>query len=246
MTRPFLIAVQFLTRVPVPLRRPPSEQEIGRSLAFYPLVGLLLGVVLAGCAWLGSDLDAMLRAALLLSLWVLVTGALHLDGLADSADAWAGGAGDSARTREIMKDPCCGPVGTVFVVLVLVLKFAALAQFDGQADLAALMVIPMLARASVTLLFITTPYVSPEGLGTALATAHSRIANLGTIALAVLLTAITAGTAGFWLLLGAVIVLAAARMLMCARLGGTTGDTAGALIEITEAITLTIVAARLS
>ena len=246
MTRPFLIAVQFLTRVPIPLRRPPSEQEVGRSLAFYPLVGLLIGVVLAACAWLGSDMDAMLRAALLLSLWVLVTGALHLDGLADSADAWAGGAGDSARARAIMKDPCCGPVGTVFVVLVLVLKFAALAQLDGQADLVALMVIPMVARASVTLLFITTPYVSVEGLGTALAMAHSRIANLGTIALAVLLTAITAGIAGFWVLLGAVVVFTVARMLMCARLGGMTGDTAGALIEITEAMTLVIGALALS
>ena len=80
--------------------------------------------------WLAALLlegaSPLLQAALLLALWVALTGALHLDGLADSADAWLGGFGDPARTLEIMKDPRSGPVAVVVLVLLLLLKFSAL------------------------------------------------------------------------------------------------------------------------
>src|SRR5699024_7527202 len=86
--QPFLIALQFLTSLPVRLSGMPAPQAVGRSLLHYPLVGLLLGLVL----WLGSlaieGAALPLQAALVLAAWVALTGALHLDGLADSADAW--------------------------------------------------------------------------------------------------------------------------------------------------------------
>jgi adenosylcobinamide-GDP ribazoletransferase len=103
--RPFLVALQFLTRLPVHMPEPPDEREIGQSLLYYPLVGLLLGLMLAALAWAMRDGSSMLHAALLLAMWVLMTGGLHLDGLADSADAWVGGQGSRERTLAIMKDP---------------------------------------------------------------------------------------------------------------------------------------------
>ena len=111
----FLIALQFLTRLPVRLPEAPGEQDIGRSLLYYPLVGLLLGFTLAALAWALGE-GTLLHAAILLAAWVLMSGALHLDGLADSADAWAGGQGDRERSLAIMKDPACGPAGAVALI----------------------------------------------------------------------------------------------------------------------------------
>src|SRR5690606_32208859 len=99
---------------------------LGRSLLFYPLVGGLFGVLLLAFNALLDGAPLMLHAALLLTAWVLLSGGLHLDGLADSADAWLGGFGDRERTLTIMKDPRSGPIAVVTLVLVLLLKFSAL------------------------------------------------------------------------------------------------------------------------
>ena len=114
---PWWVALQFLTRLPVRLAGMPSPQQIGRSLLWYPLVGLLIGLLLFALQQLLGGLSLMLQAALLLAVWVGVSGGLHLDGLADSADAWVGGFGDRARTLEIMKDPRSGPIAVVVLVL---------------------------------------------------------------------------------------------------------------------------------
>ena len=92
----------------------------------------------------------------MLLAWVGVTGALHLDGLADSADAWVGGIGRSHRTLAIMKDPRSGPAGVVAVVLLLVLKFAALASLPGARGCRWFLA-PMLGRTALTAAFVTTP-----------------------------------------------------------------------------------------
>jgi adenosylcobinamide-GDP ribazoletransferase len=111
----------------------------------------------------------LLHAALLLTVWVLLSGALHLDGLADSADAWLGGFGDRERTLTIMKDPRSGPIAVVTLVLVLLLKFAALLALIEQQHALALIIVPLLGRSALLGLFLTTPYVRAGGLGQALA-----------------------------------------------------------------------------
>mgnify|MGYP002870254812 FL=1 len=120
--QPFLIALQFLTCLPVRLRSMPEPQQIGRSLLYYPLVGLLLGALLCLFGIALGNAAAPLNAALLLAAWVWLTGALHLDGLADSADAWVGGFGDRERTLAIMKDPRSGPVAVAVLVLLLLVS----------------------------------------------------------------------------------------------------------------------------
>jgi adenosylcobinamide-GDP ribazoletransferase len=107
---PLLIALQFLTRLPISLAGMPAPQQIGRSLLWYPVVGLLLGLWLVGLQQLLGDTPLPLQTALLLAVWVGSTGGLHLDGLADTADAWVGGFGDRQRSLEIMQDPRSGPI----------------------------------------------------------------------------------------------------------------------------------------
>ena len=233
--RALLVALGFLTRIPVPSAVFGDARAQARSLAWYPAVGLLLGALLASLAWLLRDAAPLLRAALVLLAWLVLTGALHLDGLADSADAWVGGMGDRARTLAIMKDPASGPMGVTAIVAVLLLKFAALASLPARAW-PLLVLVPLLARAAAVGLFLTTPYVRPGGLGAHLQRAP-RVACVLAI-VASLACCVPARGRGAWMLLAALLVFALARRACLRRLGGCTGDTAGALIELTEAALL--------
>lgn len=234
---PLLVAVQFLTRLPVRLPRMPSPAEQGQSLLWYPLVGLAIGWLLAAAAWIGGELPAQLLAALLLLLWVWISGALHLDGLADTADAWIGGFGDRERTLEIMKDPRSGPIGVTAVVLTLLLKYAALVSVLDAGLWWALLLAPWVSRALLPLLLLTATYVRPGGLGASLAANLPR-EWLPRVLLANALFMLLLG-GGAWLgVLGALLMFCWWRRRLNARLGGTTGDTAGALVEPTEALVM--------
>lgn len=169
MLRPFLIALQFLTRAPIRLGEAPAALEIGRSVPYFPLVGLLVGMLLAGLAApVTPRIPHLLGAALLLAVWVFTSGALHLDGLGDSADAWIGGQGSREKTLAIMKDPYCGPAAVVTLVTVLLVKFAALAAIASPGNWIRFVLAPLLGRTALPLLFLTTPYVRPGGLGSAM------------------------------------------------------------------------------
>lgn len=227
---PLWIALQFLSSLPVSLPGMPAPREVGRSLLWYPLVGLLFGLLL----WLASHFlqgtPAPLHAALLLTLWVLLSGALHLDGLADSADAWLGGFGDRERTLLIMKDPRSGPIAVVTLVLVLLLKFCAIWVLVERGIGAQLLLAPLIGRAAMLGLFLSTPYVRQGGLGQALAEHLPRQAA-GWVLLGCMLFCLFLGG---WIVVVALAVFAWLRQLMCRRLGGTTGDTAGAMLELLE------------
>lgn len=230
----FLVALGFLTRIPVPASGLIDAPARARSLAWYPAVGAVVGGLLAAMAWLLPDDRSLMSAALLVLAWTFVTGALHLDGLADSADAWIGGMGDRARTLEIMKDPRSGPAGVTAVVLVLLLKFAALASLPSP--WLSLWLAPVLARTALTAAFLCTPYVRAGGLGAGLSEAP-RSACIVALCAGVACCAL-AGWRGFIALGCAVLVFVLWRRACMKRIGGTTGDTAGALIEINEASVL--------
>ena len=231
--QPFLIAVQFLTCLPVRLNGMPEPHQVGRSLLYYPLVGLLLGAVfwLLGLG-LASAAPA-LQAALVLTAWVGLTGALHLDGLADSADAWLGGLGDRERTMTIMKDPRSGPMAVTVLVLLLLLKFVALWTLIQQGLLLALLLAPLMGRGALLALFLTTPYVRPGGLGQTLVERMPR-AGVSVVLAAVVLGCLLAGASGWMALALTAVTVFMVRRSLCKRLGGTTGDTAGALLELVE------------
>ncbi|WP_339543701.1 adenosylcobinamide-GDP ribazoletransferase [Pseudomonas sp. RA_35y_Pfl2_P32] len=235
---PLWIALQFLSSLPIRLPGMPSPQELGRSLLFYPLVGLLFGGLLWGLNGLLAGAPALLHAAILLTVWVVLSGGLHLDGLADSADAWLGGFGDRERTLAIMKDPRSGPIAVVTLVLVLLLKFAALLALIEQQATVGLILAPLLGRTALLGLFLTTPYVRAGGLGQALADHLPRQAGRRVLLLSALACVLVAGWSGVIALLAAAGVFVGVRHLMQRRLGGTTGDTAGALLELLEVAVL--------
>lgn len=238
---PLLIALQFLTRLPVRLPGMPEPRQVGQSLLWYPMVGLLLGLLLLGAAFLLEGHPVLLQAALLLALWVGLSGGLHLDGLADTADAWVGGYGDRERTLDIMKDPRSGPIAVVVLVVVLLLKFAALVALVDAGQLLPLLLAPWLARGMLPILFLTTPYVRAGGLGQALAEHLPRrelpvwLAVQGGVMLVL-------GWLAWMSLVVALVAFAWLRGRFVRRLGGTTGDTAGAMVEVVEVAVLVAVA----
>ena len=236
--RALLIALQLLTRLPVPSPTDCTPRDRGRSVLYYPLVGLLVGALLWLLNYVLGQSDAGLRAALLLVAWVLLTGGLHIDGLADSADAWLGGQGDRQRSLDIMKDPRSGPAAVMLVTLVLLVKFAALGALLAQGVWPALLIAPLLGRAAIIGVFLTTPYVRANGLGAEPAQQLPRRGALFVLILCAVAVISLEAVRGVVLLGVSIAGVFLLRRMMLQRLGGTTGDTLGATCEITEALVL--------
>lgn len=226
----FQIALQFLTIIPVSYANA-SDQQLGRSLIFYPVVGLIIGLILAGVISFLPVSYSLLSAALLLSAWVLLTGGLHIDGLADSADAWLGGIGSKQRSLEIMKDPAAGPIAVIVLGLSLLLKLALLEIVISSGQTYALIWSIILARTAMPLLFLTTDYVRPNGIGAVL----KNYLPVNEVKWMLILTTVIAFFClGFTPLLLGLIVFLLLRYAMEHRLDGFTGDTAGAMVELLE------------
>ncbi|WPL17012.1 Cobalamin synthase [Thiorhodovibrio winogradskyi] len=255
--RAFVIATRFLTRIPLPDPRGGAEwqgADSGRAALLYPLVGLLLGGILGLAVWLFSATPAPVMATLALIAWVWGTGALHLDGLADCADAWVGGLGDRGRTLEILKDPHLGVMGAVALLLALVAKWSALFAIATQLDSGAvglmavalaLLLIPALARAQILLLALITPPATETGMGAALRACLPPVPARAVVATWWLLAGLLLGWSALgWLALAAGL-LWLWRASMRQRLGGFTGDTAGALVEMIEVGLVLLLAAGL-
>jgi adenosylcobinamide-GDP ribazoletransferase len=237
MVRPLVAAFAFLTRLPVwsgPLR----DEDLGRSVTFFPLVGLVLGLVLTGLgAALVGPVAPTLAAVGLVALLAALTGGLHLDGVADVFDALGGGRGDRQRMLDIMKDSRIGAHGGAALVLVLLAKVVAVAEVLARRDLTGLLAFPAIARWAVTPAIVFSPYARPEGTGRAF---HGE-ARAWQVAGATALLAITLAALGPRLLVPAAAALAASSLLalwLGRRLGGLTGDVYGAAIEIAEVVAL--------
>ena len=243
MIKAFLTALTLLTRIPVPTLmisdNKKDEKTFGLSVLFYPLVGLIIGAALVFVNWLLSLLSlpaqGLIEASIILTVWVLITGALHLDGLADSADAWLGGYADKQRTLEIMKDPYCGPAAVVVLLLVLLMKFSAIIVADWEV----LLLAPVIGRTAAMILLATTPYVRQGGMGESAANSLSKtsvwLVTLFVISFSTFLTQQSVSALLILFVIGYLF-----RLMMLKRIEGTTGDTTGALVEIMELSVLVV------
>jgi adenosylcobinamide-GDP ribazoletransferase len=230
------LATQFLTRVPVPAVNNVAAEEFSRSSAWFPFVGLAIGIVVGLILWVGSYRSAALGAAVGLLAWVWMTGALHLDGLADLSDALAAAHRDSQRFFAVLTDPHLGAFGVVSIVLVLILKVTGLAQLSSSA-LLAFPLIPAWARLGP---LAWSRWLKPlkPGQGERFA----QHLHLGWIAFwTVALLAASLAVAP--ILCVAPVVIAAWGAWLQWRLGGTTGDCLGAGVEVTEVVLLYVLAA---
>lgn len=229
-------ALQFLTRVPGVRVAAYDAEDLSRAAVWFPAVGLLIGAALALALWAGSHASPWIGALAALALWVLITGGLHLDGLADVADALAASHAGPQRFLEVLRDPHIGAFGAIAVALQLIAKLVLLAEIAGGPALAALVLVPAWARWGPLVWSLTVP---PLAAGTG-ARFAARL-EPGAVAVEGLALAL----ASAWLapvLLLALIVVAAVAAYWGWRLGGVTGDCHGAGIEVTETILLFLIA----
>jgi len=238
--RRFLIALQFLTRIPVWIKQQPVDKDVGCSASYYPLIGLIIGFVLFSFLWslqqLSASVSPAVLAALVLAAWVMITGALHLDGLADSIDGLIGGMSDKDKILEIMKDSRSGPMAVATLVVLLLLKWVALESIIQQQQNWVIIFIPALARAYILLLLNTTKYISENGLASMLVDNFPAQKHINTILF--ICSIVFIFSLGFWLLILSLLVFAILRHIMNKYLQGTNGDTIGAMVEIIEMTSL--------
>jgi adenosylcobinamide-GDP ribazoletransferase len=234
--KPFLAALRFLTVVPIPGTWGTAEQDLARSVPWFPVVGLLIGGVAALVAsGLAPVAPPMVTAVLLIGVLLGCSGCLHLDGLADTADGML-----SCRSRErvleIMKDSRTGAMGAMALVMVLLAKFAALASLPPALVWPAVLLMPLAGRSMIVVHLALLPYAREGGTG---AVFYQQRPRLAAVWAAVALLAVAWGVLGLRGLATGGVCLAITLVLavyLKRKIGGVTGDTLGALCEIVELI----------
>jgi adenosylcobinamide-GDP ribazoletransferase len=230
----FLIALQFLTIVRVKRTLPFGETHLGRAGVFFPIVGLLVGVVLWSLdRGLQLFFPPVLSSVFLVAALAALSRGFHLDGLADSADGLFGSS-ERQRCLEIMKDSAIGTFGALAVIVIFFLKVRSLDLLQGGYRSMALVLGPMLGRWACVVMAYTSRPARAEGLGAMFVrgTQFREFGLASVITLAVVFSLME--------ILGLVVfvplaVLILSFTLYCnRRLGGVTGDTLGALGELVE------------
>ena len=233
-------ALRLLTRLPLPQ----SPVMAGPAAAWaWPVAGAVVGALAAGAAWLALPLGAGVAAAMVLGVQAMVTGAMHEDGLADTADGLWGG-WDKVRRLAIMKDSHIGTYGVMALLVVGLIRWSALVAVIGAGQFWAIVVVAAMSRTPMAVLLA----VMPNARGAGLSQSVGRVPRAGA-GLAVLIGAgfaLTLGGAGIAAAVGVAVVVALLAMVAQAKIGGQTGDILGASQQLAEAAALCMIAARLT
>ncbi len=244
IARPFVFAWHFLTAIPLSRKaHEPAATELAASMAWYPVVGILIGGGLVGTDWaLGKIFAPEVVNALLILELVLLTRGLHQDGLADTLDGLAGGR-TAADRLEIMRDPRIGAIGATGLFLSLLLRYAALLALPAALRLPALLCMPALGRWAMVTVAWASPYARREGGLASPFLTHLTWGHLSTAT-----AALSIALSLMFGLRGALVILVAGAALLIVVwrtcriwFGGITGDALGATNEVTEILFLLLV-----
>ncbi|MEK7279644.1 MAG: adenosylcobinamide-GDP ribazoletransferase [Nitrospirota bacterium] len=242
MVKSLLIALGFLTILPSPIKMELRPIDMGRSMAWFPLAGAVIGGILVGIdVVLSTVLPRSVVDFILIVALAIITGGLHLDGLADTFDGLYGGS-----TREealaIMKDSRVGAIGVVSLVFVISLKYITLLSIPSGLRHTALVVMPALSRWSMVLAAYLSRYARPTGgIGRDFIEGVSRISLFIATAFALIVGIAALGWKGglVFLLIGGITIIWV--IYFHRRLGGVTGDILGSINEVNEVMVLILI-----
>ena len=236
------VAARYLTIVPVPGPTRLTPDSLGRSAPWFPVIGIGIGVILVVVERLTQVIfPSLLGALLTVTAWKLLTGGLHLDGLADCLDALGGR--DAEHRLAIMRDSRIGAFGALGLILLLLLEIAALSELPSSLRPAVMLVVPVVARATPPLLARLFSPARPEGQGAAFGAGLAAAAVPIALSIALVVAIVALRALG---LVVVVVALASALVVtrfFAARVGGITGDVLGAAIEVAELAGLLTVSA---
>jgi adenosylcobinamide-GDP ribazoletransferase len=236
--RRLLAALRFLTILPVPGTWGTTEEDLARSVPWFPVVGLLLAALAGAAAWALSAAPPMVAAAAVVVLLLGFSGCLHIDGLADTADGLLSSR-PRERALEIMKDSHAGVMGVTAIVCVLLLKFAALAalaSFPAGEFWRAVLLMPLAGRTALVVHMAILSYARPDGLGTVFYRRRPRWAAVWAAALLAVVAWNVLGWRGAIVWSACMVAALAFSAFVYRRIGGATGDTCGAVCEILEVV----------
>ena len=238
MIKNLINAVEFLTIFTVSRKHDVTEGDLAKSMIYFPVIGFLIGVILnysdKALAWV---VPPSIANALLLIMLVVITRALHIDGLADTLDGLMGGH-DKMSRLEIMKDSRIGTAGALGVMLLLLVKYLCFNNLFDNDKASALLTAPMLGRWSQILMVFRSNYGREEGMSSAFI-GHLRLSGMiATAAVAIGLAVFVSGVWAVVLISGVAIFTVLCRWYIVRKLGGVTGDAIGAVSELNETLTL--------
>ncbi len=230
----FLIALQFLTILPIRIRREIKQEDFGKSLLYFPLIGMLLGLLLAATASLFSFLPNLVRGAVILIASIIITGGIHLDGFADTCDGFYG-RNPKEKILNIMRDSRIGVMGVIGIVCLLLFKFTLIVNIPQNILWKSLIMMTVFARWSLVLACYVSNYARKEGKAKYFIKYVGKkevlIGGLFTLVISLLLMKIT----GFILFILSIIPVFLFISYAKKKIDGMTGDTIGATSEIAEA-----------
>ncbi len=233
----FLLVLQFLTIFPVPVKTPVQKEDFGKCLLYFPLAGLVIGIILALTSHILSFMPALVKSAAILATSAVITGAIHLDGFADSCDGFYAGA-NKDKTLEIMRDSHIGTIAVVSLALLLLLKFSLIASMPDDLLVKALILTAVFSRWAQSLACISGVYARQEGKAKYFVEFADKkdifIGAAFTLCLFILLMGIK-GCVLFFISTASIFLFL---RYANSRIGGVTGDTIGATNEIAEVLSL--------
>jgi len=245
--REFVWALKFCTIVPIDTRDRITTKRYDIVMALFPHVGFLIGILLVGTGFgllmLGFQLQPEITAILVLLVLTVVTGGLHVDGLADTADGVLGGS-TKERRLEIMRDSRIGAFGAIAIVFDYLLRYGALTGIMGQDQFmvltaASLCLMPTVGRWCQVLGAALCGYArQEEGVGKAFIDSVSWPSFVASAILPIALSVLLLGITGIWMLAAAVVGSLVVIFIVWWRIGGMTGDTLGAVNEVAEIVFL--------
>lgn len=228
-----ILALQLMTRLPLPAIEA-SERDFGRAIHWFPVAGISVGLCVAGAAWAGLRHDPWTGVLCALLVWVVITGALHIDGLGDIADAAGAAHGDRARISAVLADPHIGSFGVTAIALQLIAKLVLLRLAVDHVTLAAFVAVPVAARVGPLVWTLTLPPLH-EGMGTGFGS--------GAVWPVCVAWLLALGAFAWWIapaLLAAPAAMAIWALWLHWKIGGISGDGHGAGIELVETAALAV------
>lgn len=236
--RLFLAAAQFLTIFPIRLKKEITPEEFNKTLVYFPVVGLFLGLFLIFIEYAGAYfLPASILKICLIVFVIVVTGGLHLDGLADTVDAVASGKkGEDAL--KLMKKGTIGPVGAAAIIISLAIKYLVLMEFFGLRLYAILLLFPLMGRMGIVAGCFLFPYARNFGTAKFFIGKHNRVEFTIAFIISFIAGAFIMGIRGLFILASIIFIVNVFGRYLTNRFGGITGDSLGFMNECGELVFL--------
>ena len=235
MIKGFIILLQFMTRIPIPVKIEYDEEKLGKSIKYFPLVGLIIGFFLFAVNFFAEKVieNRQITAIVVIMAEILITGLIHIDGLGDTADGLFSYAGKE-KMLEIMKDSRIGTNGTVALILYFLAKTVFLSEVKPEY----ILLYPIISRMSTSINAGLGEYARKEGMSNGIIEKNDKKDAVISILITAVLSFVILGLKGLIVLASAILFILFFMENVKRKIDGITGDTMGASLEITAIIVL--------